>query len=206
MASYARDALRRVEKRSDVSALRAIRGALEEALAIKFQDKEGEHFFRSTLIQTLFYGTFSAWVLWTREHTLTSKERFDWRTAGYYLRVPVLAELFHQASNPAALEGLKLPEVLDWGGTVLNRVDRAAFFSAFEQHHAVQYFYEPFLEAFDPELRKRLGVWYTPGEVVRFMVARVDRVLREELELPDGFGRSECLYPRSLLWHRLLSD
>jgi predicted helicase len=71
---------------------------------------------------------------------------------------------------------------------VLNRVDRAAFFSAFEQHHAVQYFYEPFLEAFDPELRKRLGVWYTPSEVVRFMVASVDRILREELELPDGLA------------------
>jgi hypothetical protein len=150
MASYAREGLRRVEKKRDVSALRAIRGALEEALAIKFQDEEGEHFFRSTLVQTLFYGTFSAWVL--REHSPTSKERFDWRTAGYYLRVPVLAELFHQASNPSALEGLKLPEVLDWAGAVLNRVDRAAFFSAFEQHHAVQYFYEPFLEAFDPEL------------------------------------------------------
>jgi hypothetical protein len=74
MASYAREAVRRVEKRSDVSALRAIRGALEEALAIKFQNEEGEHFFRSTLVQTLFYGTFSAWVLWSREHTPTSKE------------------------------------------------------------------------------------------------------------------------------------
>ena len=35
---------------------------------------------------------------------------------------------------------------------------------------AVQYFYEPFLEAFDPELRKELGVWYTPREVVQYML------------------------------------
>jgi len=188
MASYAREALRRVEKKSDAPALPAIRGALEEALGIEFKDKKGDHFFRSTLIQTLFYGVFSAWVLWTRDHPPTSKERFDWRTAGYYLRVPVLAELFHQASNPASLAGLELPEVLDWTGTVLNRVDRAAFFSAFQEHHAVQYFYEPFLEAFDPELRKQLGVWYTPREVVRYMVARVDRVLRDELNLPDGLA------------------
>ena len=53
-------------------------------------------------------------------------------------------------------------------------MDRAAF----EEHHAVQYFYEPFLEAYDPELRKQLGVCYTPREVVRHIVARVDRVLR----------------------------
>lgn len=188
MASYAREALRRVEKKSDVPALSAIRNALQEALAIEFEGKKGEHFFRSTLVQTLFYGVFSAWVLWTREHPPISKERFDWRTAGYYLRVPVLAELFHQASNPASLAGLELPEVLDWTGTVLNRVDRTAFFSSFEEHHAVQYFYEPFLEAFDPELRKQLGVWYTPREVVRYMVTRVDRVLREELNLPDGLA------------------
>ena len=25
------------------------------------------------------------------------------------------------------------------------------------------YFYEPFLEEFDPALRKQLGVWYTPA-------------------------------------------
>ena len=58
----AREALRRVEKKSDVPALSAIRSALEEALAIGFEDKKGEHFFRSTLVQTLFYGMFSAWV------------------------------------------------------------------------------------------------------------------------------------------------
>jgi hypothetical protein len=189
MASYAREALRRIEKKSDVPALSAIRSALEEALAIKFEDEKGEHFFRSTLVQTLFYGVFSAWVLWTRDYRHSDrKARFDWRTAGYYLRVPVLAELFHQASNPASLAGLELPEVLDWTGTVLNRVDRAAFFTAFEDHHAVQYFYEPFLEAYDPELRKQLGVWYTPREVVRYMVARVDRVLREELDIADGLA------------------
>ena len=63
-----------------------------------------------------------------------------------------------------------------------------AFFSRFEEHHAVQYFYEPFLEAFDPELRKELGVWYTPPEIVEYMVARVDTVLREELDVPDGLA------------------
>ena len=77
---------------------------------------------------------------------------------------------------------------MDWTGTVLNRVDRAAFFTAFEEHHADQYSYEPFLEAYDPELRKQLGVWYTPREVVRYMVARVDHMLREEFGLADGLA------------------
>ena len=39
-----------------------------------------------------------------------------------------------------------------------------------------------------PQLRKDLGVWYTPDEVVRYMVARVDCVLREELGVTDGLA------------------
>jgi hypothetical protein len=159
LASYAREALRRIEKRK-LPALAAIREALEEALGIKFEGEKGEHFFRSTLVQTLFYGVFSAWVLWTREHPPSdTKASFDWRTAAFYLLVPVLRKLFREVTDPDALASLGLPEVLDWTGSVLNRVHRATFFSAFEDHHAVQYFYEPFLEAFDPELRKQLGVW-----------------------------------------------
>ena len=50
------------------------------------------------------------------------------------------------------------------------------------------YFYEPFLQAFDPELRKQLGVWYTPAEVVRYMVARVDKALKEDLDIADGLA------------------
>ena len=78
--------------------------------------------------------------------------------------------------------------MLDWAALVLNRVDRRSFFDKFQESHAVQYFYEPFLEAFDPELRKELGVWYTPPEIVKYMVERVDTVLREELNLPDGLA------------------
>ena len=52
----------------------------------------------------------------------------------------------------------------------------------------MQYFYEPFLEAFDPELRKELGVWYTPPEIVQYMVTRVDTVLRQELGIADGLA------------------
>ena len=36
------------------------------------------------------------------------------------------------------------------------------FFAHIEHEQTVQYFYEPFLEAYDPELRKQYGVWYTP--------------------------------------------
>ena len=60
LASYARDALGRVEDKGDVPALTAVRSAFEEALGVHFEGGKGDHFFRSTLVQTLFYGIFSA--------------------------------------------------------------------------------------------------------------------------------------------------
>ncbi|MBM3335417.1 N-6 DNA methylase, partial [Candidatus Sumerlaeota bacterium] len=91
-------------------------------------------------------------------------------------------------ATPKRLKPLAVDEALDWAGLALNRVDRAAFFEKFEQERAVQYFYEPFLKAYDPQLRKELGVWYTPPEIVKYQVERVDRVLREELDIPDGLA------------------
>ena len=100
----------------------------------------------------------------------------------------MLRALFQQLSDPGRLQPLGLVEVLDWTAAALDRVDREAFFSRFNEGEAVPYFYEPFLEAFDPELRKQLGVWYTPAEVVRYMVARVDRALKDDLDIPDGLA------------------
>jgi hypothetical protein len=188
LASYAREAKFRIEA-GELPALAGIRTALEEALGLKFEGARGDHFFRSTLIQTLFYGIFSAWVLWSKAHPPTDqKNRFDWRTSAHHLRVPILRKLFWLFAEPGQLETMNLPEVLGWAGAVLNRVDRASFFANFEEGHAVQYFYEPFLEAFDPELRKDLGVWYTPIEVVKYMVARVDAELRNTLGVDDGLA------------------
>ncbi|MBI4324422.1 MAG: DNA methyltransferase, partial [Chloroflexi bacterium] len=87
LASYARDARARVLA-ADLPALTAVRSALEEALGMKFEQEKGEHFFRSTLVQTLFYGIFSAWVLWARQ-TPPPVGAFDWRTAVWHLRVPM---------------------------------------------------------------------------------------------------------------------
>jgi Type ISP C-terminal specificity domain/N-6 DNA Methylase len=187
LASYARDARSRVEAAKDLPQLAAVRSALEEALGMKFEAEKGEHFFRSTLVQTLFYGVFSAWVLWHKEKP-QRKDPFDWKSAAWTLHVPMIKALFEQVATPTKLGPLGLVEVLDWTAAALNRVIREEFFVRFVEDHAVQYFYEPFLEEFDPELRKQLGVWYTPPEIVQYQVARVDAALREELDIPDGLA------------------
>ena len=187
LASHARDALARVEAAGDAPSLEAVRAALEEALGVRFEGERGARFFRSTLVQTLFYGVFSAWVLWARQ-TPPPARAFNWREAVWHLRAPVMQALFQQLSQPGRLQPLGLVEVLDWTSTALDRVDCDAFFARFNEGEAVTYFYEPFLEAFDPELRKQLGVWYTPAEVVRYMVARVDKALRDDLGIADGLA------------------
>ena len=48
--------------------------------------------------------------------------------------------------------------------------------------------YEPFLAAFDPLLRGRLGVWYTPKEVTQYQVARVDQQIRDALGVATGLA------------------
>jgi hypothetical protein len=45
----------------------------------------------------------------------------------------------------------------------------------------ILYFYENFLQTFDPEARKGFGVYYTPVEVVRYMDSALDRAVRDNL-------------------------
>ena len=81
---------------------------------MQFRGERGARFFRSTLVQTLFYGVFSAWVLWARQ-TPPTRGTFDWREASvWHLRAPVLRALFQQLSDPGRLQPLGLVEVLDW--------------------------------------------------------------------------------------------
>ena len=55
------------------------------------------------------------------------------------------------------------------------------------------YFYEYFLEKYDPKLRKDAGVYYTPIEVVRAQVRLVDQLLTNQLNKPDGFANTDVV-------------
>jgi hypothetical protein len=187
LASYAREARARAATHH-LSAFDGVKSALQESLGITFEGEKGEHFFLSTLIQTLFYGIFSAWILWRRTPEGRAPHAvFNWRLSADYLRIPVLRALFHAVSERGALNTVQIMEVLDHATDALNRV-KPGFFATFNDEDAVNYFYEPFLEAFDPELRKQLGVWYTPREIVRYMVERVDHLLCTEFHEPLGLA------------------
>jgi len=187
LASYAKEARARVQV-APMGTLEPVKKALSDALGVHFEGDRGIHFFQSTLIQTLFYGVFSAWVLWHESHPKAG-DRFHWRLSAEHLGLPILRTLFVQlAGDPKKVRALQLEEVLDWTEECLARVDRTGFFARYDMGDAVQYFYEPFLAEFDPELRKDFGVWYTPPEIVRYMVASVDSALRDNFGVADGLA------------------
>ncbi len=186
----------------------AVRGLADDfgkALGVTFEGEEGEEFFRSSLIQTVFYGLFAGWTLWLRSG---SKDPFRWESLADHLKIPFLAELYYEFQHPRRIQELGLRPHLNLATETLHRVDTDAFFRRFELPSvkrrddsdsggkataAIIYFYEPFLEAFDPDLRKSLGVWYTPSEVVRYQVRTVDRLLREELGCERGFADDKVI-------------
>ena len=55
------------------------------------------------------------------------------------------------------------------------------------------YFYEDFLAAYNPALRKSAGVYYTPVEVVRAQVRLVDDLLTTRLGKPLGFAEPDVV-------------
>lgn len=176
----------------------AVQGLLDDfgrALGVTFVGSEGEEFFRSSLIQTAFYGLFAGWALWSQSDR---KKAFAWEDLAEYLKIPFLGSLFYEFKHPSRIKELRLAEHLDIATETLARVEVGLFFKQFHlptlKHEeesvttAIMHFYEPFLNAFDPELRKELGVWYTPTSIVRYQVGKIDRLLREELGCARGFA------------------
>jgi predicted helicase len=53
------------------------------------------------------------------------------------------------------------------------------------------HFYEDFLQAYDPQERKRMGAYYTPVPVVRYIIRQVDRILKEDFGIANGIASDE---------------
>ena len=50
------------------------------------------------------------------------------------------------------------------------------------------HFYEDFLAVYDPRTKKAMGAYYTPVPIVRYIVRRVDEVLKTHFEISDGLA------------------
>jgi len=62
-----------------------------------------------------------------------------------------------------------------------------------EDRDPIIHFYEDFLQEYDPNERKKMGAYYTPVPVVRYIVRQVDRILKEDFGIAKGIASDEMI-------------
>ena len=147
--------------------------------------------FADMYAQTLAYGLFAA------RCTLPNGTNFSRLTAYAALPPsnPFLRQLFYQVASPN-LEA-NVTYILDDIATLLANVPtemlRTAFVPQTHFEDAVIHFYETFLAEYDPQRRVDRGVYYTPPQVIAYIVRSVDALLKTELGKQDGLADDETL-------------
>jgi type I restriction-modification system DNA methylase subunit len=142
--------------------------------------------FADVYAQTIAYGMFAARLHDQSPDTFTRQE-----AATLIPKTnPFLRSLFQYVA------GYDLDERISWivddlaetfRATDMQKV-MAGFGKRTQQTDPMIHFYENFLSAYDPKLRKTRGVWYTPQPVVNFIVRAVDEILQTEFGLPMGLA------------------
>ena len=142
--------------------------------------------FADMFAQTLAYGLFAARVN-------TQAAGFHWSSAAR--AIPTTNPFLRQVFNlTAGLDAESEPFIgfVDDLSQLLANSDMEAILSDFGRRGArqdpIMHFYETFLAAYDPALRERRGVYYTPEPVISYIVRSVDRLLRERFDCLDGLA------------------
>lgn len=145
--------------------------------------------FADMYAQTISYGLFAARVGHAQN---PGNQVFDRRTAGTYIPAtnPFLRRLFNSIIETDLLGSINW--AIDDLVELLGRVDMTVILENFgrrtRQSDPVVHFYETFLAAYNPALRKSRGVYYTPEPVVSFIVRSVDSILKNRFNLPLGLA------------------
>lgn len=145
-----------------------------------------EERFADMFAQTLAYGLFAARV----NHQAGQFRRQD---AAHHIPPtnPFLQRLFTVVTGPD-LDDEPFVSFVDDLTQLLGNADVEAILSSFGKRGAGQdpilHFYEPFLAAYDPSMRERRGVYYTPEPVVSYIVRSVDWLLRERFNCSGGLA------------------
>lgn len=142
--------------------------------------------FADIYAQTLAYGMFAA-----RLHDKTLEDFSRQEAAELIPKTnPFLRRLFGYIAGPDIDERIKT--TVDNLADVFRAVNLEELLKNFGKSTQTQdpiiHFYEDFLTAYDPKLRKSRGVWYTPEPVVKFIVRAVDEILKTDFDLKDGLA------------------
>ena len=143
--------------------------------------------FADMYAQSISYGLFAARV---GHQQSTSSQQFERRAAGTYIPAtnPFLKQLFNTIVEADLIINWAIDDLVQ----MLAQVDMGSILENFgqriRQEDPVVHFYETFLAAYNPALRKSRGVYYTPEPVVSFIVRSVDAILKERFNLPLGLA------------------
>ena len=146
--------------------------------------------FADMFAQTLAYGLFAARVSHAAQPDAGDFRRND---AAHLIPAanPFIRRLFGMMAGPD-LDAEPFVPFVDDLTQLLAAADMAAVFANFGRRAArqdpVMHFYETFLAAYDPALRERRGVYYTPEPVISYIVRSVDLLLREPFGCADGLA------------------
>jgi hypothetical protein len=143
--------------------------------------------FADMFAQTLAYGLFAARV----NHTGANPFRRQDAAFEIPRTNPFLRRLFGLVSGPD-LEDEAFSGLVDDLAQLLGQADMERVLRNFGQHSRrrdpIFHFYETFLAAYDPVVRERRGVYYTPEPVVSYIVRSADEVVREHFGRAGGLG------------------
>jgi hypothetical protein len=125
LARQARDA--KAAMPDDLKPVKPLLDDYRQALGLAFDidDEKGARFFRSSLVQSIFYALFAAWILWDKE--AVADVAFEVNHAHQYLPMPFLDALLHDIRHPARMKHLGLDTHLARAIKTFNRVDRPLF-------------------------------------------------------------------------------
>ena len=147
--------------------------------------------FADMYAQTLAYGLFAA------RCTLPNGTNFSRHTAYAALPPsnPFLQQLFHQVASPNLEENVTyiLDDIANLLANVPTEMLRTAFVVQAHFEDPVIHFYETFLAEYDPQRRIDRGVYYTPPQVISYIVRSVDALLKTKLDKPDGLADDSVL-------------
>nr|NIM13834.1 N-6 DNA methylase [Candidatus Aminicenantes bacterium]NIM80537.1 N-6 DNA methylase [Candidatus Aminicenantes bacterium]NIN19893.1 N-6 DNA methylase [Candidatus Aminicenantes bacterium]NIN46289.1 N-6 DNA methylase [Candidatus Aminicenantes bacterium]NIN86519.1 N-6 DNA methylase [Candidatus Aminicenantes bacterium] len=143
--------------------------------------KEG---FADLYSQTITYGLFAARTRCTGEFHRKNAVDYIPQTIG------ILHDVFEYISIGRPSKHLEC--IIDDITEVLDSVDVNLILDEFFRHgkgeDPIIHFYETFLSEYDPEIREKRGVYYTPEPVVSFIVHSIDSILKEHFNRPDGLA------------------
>ena len=145
-----------------------------------YSAKDFDELFASAFAQTLAFG-----LLLVREHLANTETEEDKRKVGpdaaHHMpdEHPLMKGTLEAISDKRVIDSVGIG--FDVMRDTVNSFDPKILAPRRDGRDPILYFYEDFLSVFDPDARERYGVYYTPLQVVRFMVGALDRVLREDL-------------------------